>query len=470
MFTLFQSGRGKSVPKDCTGISRRDFLCAGTLALGSLTMADWLAARERLGAGFVKDRSVVLLYLSGGASHIETFDPKMDAPAGVRSCTGSVSTNQVGVQFGRTFERLAGQADKLSVVRSFQHPIGGHVQAHVHVLSGGTDPRGEQKNGFSMGSLVSRLRGSNDPESGLPTYSLLTEKEVDGQYRSELGRVRRGSWPGTLGSPFSPFEPGAGGQVLSNMQLSIPGERFGERTSLLRALDSWKRSTEKGLEQDKSESRFNEQAFDLLVGGSTEALDLSKEDPGLVERYDTSHIQIGHKKFRPSTLGKQMLMARRLCESGCRFVTVHSAGWDMHADGNNPGMITGMDMLGRTLDQAVGTFLQDVDDRGLQDEILLVITGDFGRTPKMNKRGGRDHWARLCTLAFAGGGLNMGQVVGESTRDAGEPATEPYGASHLMGTVLHSLFDLGKLRLESQFPRSLMQQVEASRSIHELTS
>lgn len=464
MLTLLDSGQ-----KDCTGRTRRDFLCAGSLALGSFTLADWLAAGDRPERPFVKDRSVVLLYLSGGASHIETFDPKMQAPAGVRSITGAVNTTVPGVQFGATFERLARQAKSLSVVRSFQHPIGGHEQAHVHVLSGGTDPRGDQKNGFSIGSLVSRLRGPNDPRTGLPTYGLLTEDEIDAQYRRELGRVRDGSWPGMLGMPYSPFEPGAGGQVLSNMQLNIPARRFGDRGTLLQALDTWKRQVDREV-RVRETGKFEEQAFDLLVKGSTEALDLSREDPRLVARYDTSHIQVGHKKFRPSTLGKQMLMARRLCESGCRFVTVHSAGWDMHADSNNPGMLRGMDMLGRTMDQAVSAFLEDVENRGLSDKILLVITGDFGRTPKINKRGGRDHWARLGTLAFAGGGLAAGQVVGKSTRDAGEPASDPIQPSHLLGTVLHCLFDIGELRLESQFPRALMQQVESAQPIRQLVS
>ena len=467
MLNLLDFKSGRSCYPDCTGQSRRDFLCAGTLALGSLSLADWLAASESLPPAFVKDRCVVLLYLSGGASHIETFDPKMEAPAGIRSCTGSVDTTVPGLQFGGTFEQLSKRAKQISVVRSFQHPIGGHEQAHVHVLSGGTNAKGDQKDGFSLGSLIARLRGENDSQSGLPTYSLLTEQEVDGQYRKELGRVRKGSWPGELGTPYTPFEPGAGGNALSNMSLNIPSARFGERTSLLRSLDSWKRKAEREFKV-RSSGKFNEQAFEMLVGGCTKALDLSKEDPGLIEKYDTSHIQIGHKKFRPSTLGKQMLMARRLCESGCRFVTVHSAGWDMHADGNNPGMIRGMDMLGRTMDKAVSTFLDDVHNRGLSEKILLVVTGDFGRTPKMNKKGGRDHWAKLCTLAFAGGGLEMGKVVGKSTRNAGEPDTNPYDAANLMGTVLHSLFDLGQLRLETRFPRELLQLIDSAKPIREL--
>ena len=465
MLTVFSGNKSKN----CDGVSRRDFLSAGSLALGSLTLPQLLATRSALGSDhpYVRDRSVVLLYLSGGGSHIETFDPKMDAPAEIRSVTGSVQTTRPGVHYGGTFPQLANHAHELSIVRSFKHPIGGHEQAHVHVLTGGTDPKGDGKTGFSMGSLASRLRGANHPETGMPSFTLLTEPEIDGQYRKELGRVRKGSRPGVLGLPYSPFEPGAGGHAVENMTLHLPSDRFGDRRALLSSLDLWQRRVER-LTTVSGTNKFNEQAVNLLAGGAAKAMDLSTEDPQLVERYDTSDTQIGFKKFRASTLGKQMLMARRLCEAGCGFVTVHSAGWDMHADGNNPGMQVGMEMLGRTMDKAVSTFLDDVKQRGLSDKILLVITGDFGRTPRVNKKGGRAHWARLCTLAFAGGGIQPGQIIGKSSRDGGEPATTPYNASHLMATIMHSRFDMGELRLESQFPRELMQMLEDTPPIQEL--
>jgi uncharacterized protein (DUF1501 family) len=208
--------------------------------------------------------------------------------------------------------------------------------------------------------------------------------------------------------------------------------------------------------------------MNLILGGVAQAFDYQQESPRLVERYDTSHIKIGHKLFRPSTLGKQMLVARRLCEAGCGFVTIHSAGWDMHADGNNPGMVTGMDRLGRSLDQALSVFLEDVAQRGLSDKILLVVTGDFGRTPKVNKRGGRDHWARLGTLAFAGGGLRMGQVVGQSARNADVPASDPISTPEMMATVMHTLFDVGKLRLRQGLPPDLKKLIENGRPISAL--
>ncbi len=473
------AGRGA---RDCGGTSRRDFLRVGGLSLGSLSLGSLLRLRSAAAArqaDFLNDKSIVLLYLSGGASHIETFDPKMTAPDGTRSVTGEVKTKLPGVTFGGTFPELAKHADKLAVVRSFTHGVGSHEQAHVHVLSGGTDPEGRQGSGFSMGSCYARLRGANHPDTGMPTYALLTEKEIDGQYSKELGRVNKGSWPGSLGSSYAPFNHQVGwddsgskskapqSKLAENMQLNLPQEVLEDRLQLLDSIDKFKRKIgANGSLEDVD--KFNAQAMNLILGEAAEAFDYKREDPRLVERYDTSHIKIGFKKFRPSTLGKQLLVARRLCESGCGFVTVHSAGWDMHADGNNPGMDIGMAMLGRSLDKAASAFLEDVDRQGLSDKILLVITGDFGRTPRLNKKGGRDHWAKLGTLAFAGGGLNMGQVIGQSARDAGTPASDPISTPELMSTLMHTLFDVGQLRLVQGLPRNLTQLVENGQPIQQL--
>ncbi len=451
----------------CDRVSRRDFLRIGSLGLGGLTLPGWLAAQAEAGTNIARDKSVILLFLSGGASHIETFDPKMTAPVENRSMTGELATTIPGVTFGGTFERLSRLAQQMSVVRSFKHPITDHVSAIVHMLTAGTDATGKGKEGYSLGSLVSRLRGANHPHTGMPTYALLTAEENDRQYSSERGRVQRGSLPGVLGQAYAPFDPAGGSEAVRNMRLSLSPERLDDRRGLLKSLDSLNRAVDASGMMEGVD-KFHQQAVDVVLRGAAKAFDLSQEDPRTVERYDTSHIRIGHNKYRQSTLGQQLLLARRLCEAGCGFITIHSAGWDMHADGNNPGILAGMNGLGRSVDVAVSALIEDLEQRGLSEKVLLIVTGDFGRTPKINKRGGRDHWANLCTLALAGGGLKMGQVIGQSSRDAGTPATDPFGPANLMATVIHTLFDVPKLRLQTGVPRELVKSIEEGQPIPQL--
>ncbi|MDG2122779.1 MAG: DUF1501 domain-containing protein, partial [Verrucomicrobiales bacterium] len=365
---------------------------------------------------------------------------------------------------------------RMSIVRSLTHPVGNHDHAHGHVLTGGTDRKGDGKEGFSMGSLYARLAGATDESSGLPTFSLLTHPEVDGQYRKEQDRVIRGSAPRDLGAAHGPFwvdyggagkaKSGSGrtGSIASDMELSLPRARLDDRRSLLAGIDRMRREVDRSGKLEPLD-QYRQQAYELMLGGAMETFDLSREDAKLVERYDTGHIEIGHKKFRRSDLGKQMLLARRLVERGSGFVTVHSAGWDMHADGNNPGVVGGFEMLGASLDIAVSAFIEDLAQRGLLDDTLLVITGDFGRTPKVNPKGGRDHWSRLCTLAFAGGGLPGGAVIGATDRQNGEPVSQPVTLQQMMGTIFHTLFDFGKLRVARGIPNDLLRQLESMKPI-----
>jgi hypothetical protein len=441
--------------------SRRDFLRVGTLGLGGLTLP-WLLSQRAAAAGTdaVRDKAVVLLFLSGGASHIETFNPNRDGPPPSRSVTGEVQTSLPGVSFGGTFPQLARHAHEMAVVRSFQHPIGGHVEAIRHVLTGGADPLGKGLAGFGMTAAYARLRGANHPHTGMPTTGLLNSDEVDPQYRSEKDRIVRGSAPNALGANFAPFIPDGKGDAVANLSLNVSIDRLDDRRSLLTELDRLRRTSE-ASDLWAGTDKYTQQAFDVLLGATAETFDLSREDPRLVERYDTSRFQVGKKLFRSSQLGLHLLTARRMIEAGCGFVTVHSAGWDMHADGNNPGIHSGMEMLGRPVDQAVSAFLDDLRDRGLLDKVLLIITGDFGRTPVVNSRGGRDHWPKLCTLALAGGGIDTGRVIGQSSRRNDEPLTDPITPGHLLGTVMHTLFDLGQLRLRPGIPRDLLQLLEA---------
>ena len=463
-----------------------DFIRVGALGLAGLSLPDLLATQAnaaRSKVDFVRDKAVVLLYLSGGASHIETFNPNMDAPSPFNSVTGEVKTTLPGVTFGGTFPNLAKWAHKMAVVRSFTHPVAGHEQAHVHVLTGGTDPKGTGNEGRSIGSLFSRLRGANHPKTGFPSYGLLGHPEKDGQYRKEFGRIVKGSRPGDLGSVYAPFirkdddpsgqtkdsRSSGGNSVAADMELNLSRKRLEYRRGLLSSIDGFRRKLDND-EKVMAADQYEQRALDLILGSGADAFDLSLEDPRVLESYDTSAMKVGHKVFRESTLGHQMLLARRMVESGAGFVTVHSAGWDMHADNNNPGMVKGMNMLGWTVDKAVSAFLADLEARGLSKKVLLVVTGDFGRTPTINKKGGRDHWAKLGTLAFAGGGLPMGQVIGRADRRNGEPSDNPVSPSMMMGTILRTLFDFGQLRIAQGIPQEIIRYVEDAHPIPSLTS
>ena len=443
--------------RNCEGVSRRDLLRIGGLGLagmGGMGLPDVLRAKAAAPSRFVRDKAVVLLFLGGGPSHIETFNPNMTAPSPFRSVTGEVQTNVPGMTFGGTFPLLAQHADKFVVVRSFQHRHSNHSIAVPYVLSGGNAFPG------GMGSVYARLRGTNHPDSGLPTSALVTAPDV-GRFVNPKKRIVDGSQPGDLGDAYSPFNPEGGGPVIDNMSLNIPQDRLDNRRELLIQLDRLKRRVDSRGALDGID-RFRQQALEVLLGAAAEAFDLSKEAPSTLEQYDTSRFRVGEKEFRNCTLGKQMLLARRLVESGCGFVTVQNSGWDMHGGSGNAFMslASGMQMLGGPLDKAVSAFLADLENRGLLENVLLVITGEFGRTPKINKNAGRDHWGNLSTLALAGGGFDTGQILGQATRKNDIPDSDPVGVENLMATIMNVLFDVGKLRVERGVPRRLLEPIE----------
>jgi uncharacterized protein (DUF1501 family) len=270
-----------------------------------------------------------------------------------------------------------------------------------------------------------------------------------------------------LGGAYAPFPVGGDSQLNHDMQLRISRTRLDDRLALHRALDRLNRQVDtSGMMQGLDE--FERQALELVLGKSRTAFDLSQEDPRVVERYDTSGYQTGIAKDRSSTLGKQLLLARRLCQAGCGFVTIHNPGWDMHGGGTQLNMPDGMEKLGQPVDHAVSAFLEDVHNHGLSDGILLIITGEFGRTPRVKDNGGRDHWPRLSTLAFAGGGLRMGQVIGRSSAKAEEPQSEPVTLDNLFATVMHALFDVAALRQQRDLPRDITSLLERSTPITQL--
>jgi uncharacterized protein (DUF1501 family) len=403
MLTVYTDGTSRT----CDGQSRRNFIQAGALGAGGLTLSHLLGERAAAAKtkSVNKDTSVVWLWLNGGPTHIETFDPKMTAPSEFRSVTGEVKTVLPGVTLGGNFSRMAKVADKMAFVRSFSVPTSSHNRGAYWVNTG----YGERSNRPGLGAIVSRVRGPNHAVTGMPTYVR------NGQIGFNTA-VPLISGPAWLGKAYAPFTPG--GEARKNMNLSMEVSRLDDRRSLLNNLDRLQRNVD-ASGMMKGIDGLNQQAINLVLGKAPQAFDLAKENPKVVAQYG-------------SGLGASMLTARRLCEAGCGFVAVSLQGWDMH--GNVKG---GMNRRGTEVDRAVSAFVEDIYQRGLDKNIMLVISGEFGRTPRVNKRAGRDHWGRLSTLAVSGGGLNVGQTVGESSAKVEVPKSGLVTPQDLMATVFH---------------------------------
>ena len=394
MFAIFS----KAKRRDCEGNTRRDFLKVGAVGSSLLTLPNLLRARAKAPVA-VNNKSVIWIWLAGGPTHVETFDPKMTAPSAYRSITGEVKTPIPGVTMGGTFPKIAACGDKMALVRSFAHANSSHGKATTWVMTGYADRLGTRP---SMGSIAARQYGTTHPLTGIPTYVRMNNINGDG--------------PGWLGTGYSPFNPN--GQAVKNMGITVSEDRFASRRGLLNSLDGINRQAD-GSGKMEGIDAFEQQAFDLIAGSARDAFDINKADPKERAAYGKG-------------LGESLLRARRLCEAGCGFVTVSYGGWDMHG-----GIVKGLKSRAAQMDQAISALIEDLDQRTMLDDTLVVITGEFGRTPKINSKGGRDHWGRLCTLALAGGGLNMGQVIGESSRKLEVPATTPIRPQDLMATMMH---------------------------------
>jgi len=333
----------------------------------------------------------------------------MTAPVEYRSTTGEVKTKLPGITLGGNFERFAQIADQMAFVRSFAHTNSGHGGG-THFLMTGYDNRNIDNGGLpsrpSLGSITSRLRGANHPVTGMPTYVRLGRINSDG--------------PAFLGTAYGPF--GTNREAKGNMELRTPLERVDDRRGLLAEFDRFSRRADASGVMDGLDA-FEQQAFNLVLGKAPAAFDLKQEDPRTRERYS-----------KAGSFGDQLLIARRLCEAGCGFVTLNYGGWDMHR-----GVQKSMNTRGPVVDRGVAALIEDISQRGLSDDILVVVTGEFGRTPRINRNAGRDHWAPLSTLALAGGGLRMGQVIGESDSKASRPASHSIGPQDLMATVFSVL-------------------------------
>lgn len=447
MLTLHENAR----------LNRRQLLNIGTLAMGGMALPSILGNHAKAAGNRSFDgRSVIFVFQQGGPPQFETYDPKMEAPTDIRTVTGQIQTALPGIFFGDTMQQLARLANKLTIVRSFQTENGGH---NIRPIVG------PETLNANMGSIVSRVIGSTHPSTGMPRNAVLLPQSVTKDVTNGAGRGDLAA-TGTFGSTYAPFMPGGGGQLMRDLRLNLTPERFRDRRELLGQIDTLRRQME-SESQFQGVDQFHRQAGEVLLNGQVaNALDLSKEDPQVLDRFDTTRFAArdnwqkvnrgkrGYYTGHAKSFGKCLLLARRLCEAGCGFVTVHAdyeGVWDFHADGNNLNVKDGMEAVGRSFDHGLATLISDIEARGLQDKILVIATGEMGRTPRINRNGGRDHWAKLAPLLLYGGGAAGGRVIGQSTRDGGEPANDPYTSRSLISTVLHHMLDVPQLRLNPAF-------------------
>ena len=388
---------GNSTGSTCDGVSRRNFLQVGSLGVAGLTLPNLLRAEESAAVP-MKNKSVIWVWLGGGPTHVETFDPKMDAPREYRSTTGECKTPIPGVSIGGTYPKLAQQMKNMAIVRSFAHGNSSHGSGTTWVMTGYND---RTKMRPSMGSIIAKAKGTAHPVTGLPSYVRIGGIGSDG--------------PGWLGTRFQALSPS--GQARKNMELAVDASRFESRRGLLDSIDVINRKVDRSGQMEGLDG-FEQQAFDLVLGSAKDAFDIKKEDPKVRARYGKG-------------LGEQLLLARRLTGAGSRFVNIQYGGWDMHGKIQNA-----MNRRSPQMDQGLSALIEDLKQSGQIDNTLLVVTGEFGRTPRVNKNAGRDHWGRLCTLMLAGGGLRMGQVIGKSSPKLEDPAERHITPQDMLATVL----------------------------------
>jgi hypothetical protein len=408
----------------CRGASRRQFLSIGGLSFGAggLSLAGLLRAEAAGRPEPLRHKAVINVFLAGGPPHQDLWDLKPDAPSEVRGEFRPIGTNVPGIEICEVFPRLATRMDRCAIIRSVVGCEGAHASfqcmtgwPHTSLRTIGGRP--------SLGSVVAKLQGPVDP--AVPPFVGLAAKTQHAPW-SDSGT------PGFLGPAGSPFKPD--GPDLENMTLrSMSLDRLADRRRLLASIDQLRRETDASGIMDGMDS-FTQRAFDVLTGSRLlEALDLSKEDPRVVEAYGDGKPYRYQYDGAP-TCNDHLLMARRLIEAGVRVVSLSYGRWDSH--GQNFDLVRDH---GPKLDRCLSALIDDLEARGMLDDVAVVVWGEFGRTPKINPQAGRDHWPQVSTALLAGGGLRTGQVIGATNR-LGEHATErPVHVQEIMATLYRCL-------------------------------
>jgi hypothetical protein len=402
----------------CDGLGRRDFLRIGGLGLGGLSLPDLLAAESASAPSSRKQRAVIMVFLPGGPPHQDMFDLKPDAPSEVRGEFKPIATNVDGIQICELLPRLARMMDRFTLIRSLADSEGRHDA--FQCLTGRT-VKGQPPGGWpSLGAVVSKLQGAT--HASMPPFVGLSPK------MGEMRWANNGD-PGFLGVSHAPFQPnkGAGTQDMSLRGMTL--ERLRDRATLLRSIDQLRRDMDaSGLMAGLD--GFHQQAVEVLTQPRLlEALDLSREDPRVRARYGQGENR--NRDDGGPRLTDHFLAARRLVEAGARVVTLGFSRWDYHS--NNFGQLREDLPL---LDAGVSALVEDLHLRGLSREVAVVVWGEFGRTPIINAKGGRDHWPRVAAALLAGGSWKHGQVIGATDRLGGEPTERPVA----FGEVFASLY------------------------------
>jgi len=431
---MFRIEAGRSGPY-CDGLSRRSFVQLGVAGMATAGLSRVLQAKEESAAAGrpKRDTSVILLWLDGGPGHMDMYDMKPEAPAEYRGIWSPIKTNVPGMEVTELFPLHAKCADKFSVVRSIHHDNGDHFSGGHWMLTGklsGVNGLNNASRSPFIGSMATAVAGSRKP--GLPA-------NVAVPYAMSIG-LRPGYFGGNyLGPQHNPFEtegdPNADNFQVQN--LSIGGgmtvSRLEDRRNLLANFDGIRREVDRNGRFEAMD-KFERQAYELVTSPQArEAFDISKEKPEVRERY-------GRHSWGQSTL-----LARRLVEAGTTYVTVHFGGWDHHWD-----LQAGYNNYLPKIDQLVSALFNDLSERGLYDQVLVVLMGEFSRTPRMNDGGnggaprsmgtpGRDHWGNSMAVLMGGGGVKGGRLIGSTDRLGEAPKDHPLRPGDLHHTIYHVL-------------------------------
>lgn len=402
--------------------SRRDFLRAGALTPLGVSLSGLL--EQESSAATRKSKNCILLWMLGGPSHIDMYDLKPDAPAEIRGELHPIQTRLAGVELGELMPNLAGCNDKFSLIRSMHSYTASHGMGDHHLLSGRRYTRDFMPPSF--GAIMAWQQAS-DHVGGVPPFV-----QVGDMKSTNFGRQGQA---GALGHNYDPFlvarDPNSGSFRVEAFSTpdSVGIERLSDRQSLLQAVDRFQSNAERQLRLAETQDVFNEQAFDLLTSQrAKKAFDIQQEPERIREAYGRNRV------------GQGLLLARRLIESGVRFVTVKGYvryGWDHH-----PEVFPRLRTEVPPYDQGYAALLNDLDERGMLDNTLVITAGEFGRTPRLNSdaRGpGRDHWSRAFSLTVGGGGIKSGIVLGATDKHAAEIIDRPVSVEDYAATVYHAL-------------------------------